>query len=104
MLGKNRYLPPVWMPFVDVRDVTEAHFLALEKGTSGDRHILSSRTMSFVELGQTFRKLFGHRGYPKIDHKRLNKCLFTGAALFSKDAKAMKPFWDIQFTCNNSKA
>ena len=60
MMGKNKFLPKIWMPCVDVRDVAEAHFLALEKGVSGDRHILSAITINFVELGQTFHKIYGH--------------------------------------------
>jgi dihydroflavonol-4-reductase len=36
--------------FIDVRDVAQGHWLALEKGVSGDRYILGHQNLSLKDL------------------------------------------------------
>lgn len=52
-------VPHMELGVVDVRDVAEAHLRAGYNADAEGRHIISAKTMSFLELGQTLRSKFG---------------------------------------------
>jgi dihydroflavonol-4-reductase len=60
-----KYKPPVkfhgGINFVDVDDVVEGHFLALEKGKTGERYLLGGENLSF---GQMIERVNGILGRP----------------------------------------
>lgn len=53
--------PDLYFGFVDVRDVADAHIIALEKEDAEGRHILAERTMSLFEMTRILKKLFGRK-------------------------------------------
>lgn len=53
--------PELYFGFVDVRDVANAHTLALENDNAEGRHILVGKVASVFDLGQIVKKLFGNR-------------------------------------------
>jgi nucleoside-diphosphate-sugar epimerase len=53
--------PKLMFGFVDVRDVAEAHLLALEKENAEGRHILAERTESVYELSRLIKDLYGNK-------------------------------------------
>ncbi len=62
MIDGKFYLgaPDIMFGFVDVRDVAQAHILALETNASG-RHILAERTESMYNLSQIIKNIFGNK-------------------------------------------
>src|SRR5262249_61298172 len=48
--ARLRYYIPGGFEFVAARDIAEGHVLAMQKGRSGQRYILSSEFMTFDEL------------------------------------------------------
>jgi len=50
--------PDLQFGFVDVRDVADAHILALENDNAEGRHILVSRVANFIELANTIEENF----------------------------------------------
>ncbi len=64
MAGKGlRVCVDMVQGFVDVRDVAEGHILAAEKGTSGERYILSSSSVPMREFVGLCRKETGRAGW-----------------------------------------
>lgn len=53
--------PDLWFGYVDVRDVARAHVLALEDPKAEGRHILAERTMSFIDLANMLREVYGDK-------------------------------------------
>ena len=53
--------PDLHFGFVDVRDVADAHVIALEKEGLEGRHILAERTMSLFEMTRILKKLYGRK-------------------------------------------
>lgn len=53
--------PELYFGFVDVRDVAQAHILALEKEDAEGRHILVERVMSFLDLSKIIKDKFGKK-------------------------------------------
>lgn len=51
--------PALEMGFVDVRDVAQAHMLAIEKPEAEGRHLLAERTMSIMQLSRIIKEEFG---------------------------------------------
>lgn len=71
--GKFRMgAPDLQFGFVDVRDVADAHILALENDGAQGRHILVSQVANFIELANSIEKSFPnkyklpHRISPKL--------------------------------------
>lgn len=62
--GKLRTgVPELYFGIADVRDVAMAHLKAGFTQHASGRHIISSKTMSMLEMAQTLRKYFGSK-YP----------------------------------------
>jgi len=63
-LLKGKFLmgaPNLMFGFVDVRDVAQAHVLALENENAEGRHILAHSTMNVMQLAQVVKKLYGRK-------------------------------------------
>ena len=72
--------PDLTLGMVDVRDVGKTHLLAaLSRNVSG-RYILSSQSLSFLELGEILKDSFGHT-YP-FPKRKAPKLLFWLLAPF----------------------
>lgn len=54
-------VPELRFGFVDVRDVADAHILALENEKAGGRHILVERTMSILDFANLIRQKYGDK-------------------------------------------
>ncbi len=62
LTGKYRSgAPDLMFGFVDVRDVAQAHLLALEKLEAEGRHLLAERVASVIDLVKVLKELFGKR-------------------------------------------
>lgn len=60
--GKYRMgAPDLMFGYVDVRDVAQAHLLALEKADALGRHILAERTASVLDLVELLKNKYGDR-------------------------------------------
>ena len=60
--GKFRMgAPDIYFGFVDVRDVANAHIVALENKTAEGRHILAERTASILELVELLKANYGDK-------------------------------------------
>ncbi|WP_439879791.1 NAD-dependent epimerase/dehydratase family protein [Pontibacter sp. MBLB2868] len=53
--------PELMFGFVDVRDVAQAHLLALENDNASGRHILSERTAGVFDAAQIIKSKFGSK-------------------------------------------
>ncbi len=51
--------PDIRFGYVDVRDVADAHLLALEKGDAHGRYLLAERTSGIIEITHMIRAAFG---------------------------------------------
>ena len=72
--------PDLTLGMVDVRDVGEAHLMAALNSNVSGRYILSSESLSFLELGEILKDSFGHT-YP-FPKRRAPKLLFWILAPF----------------------
>jgi nucleoside-diphosphate-sugar epimerase len=53
--------PDIRFGYVDVRDVADAHLLALEKGDAHGRYLLAERTSGIIEITKIIRAAFGDK-------------------------------------------
>lgn len=53
--------PDLMFGFVDVRDVAQAHLLALEKSDAKGRHLLAERTASVLDLVELLKEKYGNQ-------------------------------------------
>ena len=56
-------VPPMWMGFVDVRDVAQAHINAAFNDKAIGRYIICADSLSLIEIGNILRSHFGSK-YP----------------------------------------
>uniref|UniRef100_A0A0R3RR15 Epimerase domain-containing protein n=1 Tax=Elaeophora elaphi TaxID=1147741 RepID=A0A0R3RR15_9BILA len=62
--GSMPAYPAMKLGLVDVRDVAQAHILAMKKTqTNGQRIIISAETLSFRQIADILRQEFGKQGY-----------------------------------------
>ena len=62
--GVTRFgVPKLWSALVDVRDVAEAHLTAAFKSDAKGRYIISAKSLTLLEMGQTLAQYFGSK-YP----------------------------------------
>jgi len=68
-IGSGRFksgVPGLYFGTVDVRDVAQGHIKAGFTPTAQGRHILSNKTLSFLDYGKILRAKFGNRySFPK---------------------------------------
>ncbi|WP_225028790.1 NAD-dependent epimerase/dehydratase family protein [Xinfangfangia pollutisoli] len=87
--GRDRMLPDMGFPVVDVRDVAEMHLRALERpATEGRRYIASAGSMTLVEIGRLFKDAWPTQRIPtKVAPHALVRLLAT----FNPDLRAILP-------------
>lgn len=68
-------VPDLKFGFVDVRDVAQAHILALEKPNASGRHILSAEVHSLYDVAQMLKSIYGNQ-YP-LPIRKAPKWLIT---------------------------
>jgi nucleoside-diphosphate-sugar epimerase len=103
LTGKFPPIPQVFFPIVDVRDVADAHFSALEKGKHLERYALNADTHNFSDLGDAVYKEFHDKGY-KPRHNSMSKCLCYIGSMINKDAKMFYAQWDVRCHVKNDKS
>jgi nucleoside-diphosphate-sugar epimerase len=103
LTGKFPPIPNVFFPIVDVRDVADAHFAALEKGKHLERYALNGDTHNFSDLGDVVYKEFHDKGF-KPRHSSMGKCLCYIGSFFDKDAKMFYAQWDVRCHVMNDKS
>ena len=79
--GSMSRVPFMHLPFVDVRDVAEAHVLALTTSGVNQRFLLANGTMTMVEAAETLNEEFGKYGYA-IPTKQLSYPIAWAASFF----------------------
>ena len=89
---------------VDVRDVAQAHIVAMEKPEcSGNRYILASGTaLNFHEIIQILVEEFEHQGY-KIGKRKLPKFVAWFGSFFSNEFKMVLPMIGKNVKFDNTK-
>lgn len=103
MTGKFPPLPNAYLPFVDVRDVSKAHFVALEKGKNCNRYALTEGTYTIKEMADHMAEEFKPKGY-KTRTSMAPKCLVAMMSCCNKDAKTFNALWGIRCHVKNDKA
>jgi len=95
--------PALEFGFVDVRDVSKAHILALENPNAKGRHILAERTTGFFELGKIIDQEF--KGVYKTPMMKTPKfMLYLVGWMFGLTAKFISRNVGYSIKFNNSKS
>ena len=89
---------------VDVRDVAEAHIVAMEKSEcNGNRYILASGTsLNFHEIAQILAEEFNRQGY-KIGKMKIPKFVAWFGSFFSDKMKMILPLIGKNVELRNTK-
>ena len=103
MLGKYPGNPVIYVGFVDVRNVAEAHLLALTSSKPNQRYILAEDNYKFSKLGITLDKEFRQHGYKPVT-KDMSYCLAKMAGCCSSDMKPILVQWGKNVKVDNSKS
>jgi nucleoside-diphosphate-sugar epimerase len=103
LTGKFPPIPQVYFPIVDVRDVADSHFLALEKGKHLQRYALNCETHNLTDIGEIIYKEFHTKGY-KPRRSKMGKCLMYMGSFVNKDAKAFYAQWEVRCHVKNDKS
>ena len=72
---------PVKLPFIDVRNVAEAHFNALKLPVNGQRFAGNRGTVDFREIARVITQNFEKYGY-KTGKKHFTRCQLKIGACF----------------------
>jgi dihydroflavonol-4-reductase len=87
--GKDRMVPNISLPLVDVRDVAEAHLRALERPqTAGQRLPCVAGTMAICEMGHVLKSAYPNRPIPT---RIAPKFILQALALFDPKIRAILP-------------
>jgi dihydroflavonol-4-reductase len=87
---------PFWfsggLNIVDVRDLAEAHMVAVERGQSGRRYLVGGHNLTFRELATELRRMRGQSGSPRL--RVPDRALISMVGMYERAAKAggQKPF------------
>jgi hypothetical protein len=81
MNGKFPLIPKFYFNMVDVRDVADAHVLALQNADAKGRHILNNRGAWLMELAAIARQAYPDRKTPR---RTMPNPLMYAVALFDK--------------------
>jgi nucleoside-diphosphate-sugar epimerase len=103
LTGKFPPIPQLFVPIVDVRDVADAHFLALAKGKHLERYALNCETRNLTDLGEIIYNEFKPKGY-KPRRSKMGKCLCWMASLVNRDAKMYYAQWKVRCHVKNDKS
>jgi len=98
--GKDPMSPKIWMPIVDLEDVSRLHIAAMERDDIiGKRILATDDTMTFPEVAQVIKDLMPNR---KIATKTAPKLLLQILALFDKDLQTILPQVDREVLVDTS--
>jgi nucleoside-diphosphate-sugar epimerase len=97
-------IPRLSFGIVDVRDVAQAHLLALEHPESnGKRYIIVAESLWMSDMALKLKAEFEKYGY-KVPTSLISKCLLRVASIFDSNAKAILPLYGKQMKVDNSKS
>ncbi|KAL3989884.1 NAD dependent epimerase/dehydratase family protein [Acanthocheilonema viteae] len=103
MDGSMPAYPAMKLSFVDVRDVAQAHILAMKEAKSdGQRILISAETLSFQQIANILREEFGKQGYriPRFKAPYIALWLYS---LTDKAASQALPLYGHEDKLDNSK-
>lgn len=103
LTAKFPSIPQVYFPIVDVRDVADAHFAAIEKGKHLERYALNCETHNLSDIGEIIYQEFQPKGY-KPRRSKMGKCMIYIGSLVDKDAKSMYAQWEVRCHVKNDKS
>jgi dihydroflavonol-4-reductase len=87
LTGKMGGVPDVYMPFVDVRNVAEAHYIALSNDQiNGERYALTLGNVHLRDLLQALHNEFKPQGY-NVKVKVFGNFLIKMVGICSKQVK-----------------
>ncbi|MBN1252161.1 MAG: aldehyde reductase [Bacteroidales bacterium] len=95
--------PALFFGFVDVRDVAEAHVLAIENQTAEGRNITSERVMSVMDLAEIIRNKYGKK-YKLPVMKSPKFMLYMIGWMFGLSTKFVKRNIGYPIKLNNRKS
>ena len=96
-------IPKLYMPIVDVRDVSTAHIMAMESDKAdGQRYICLKDHIWMSELAEILEKNFGKYGY-KVTKRCLPYFIVGIATLFDAQAKSAIGMWNKKGEFSNEK-
>lgn len=108
--GRLVAVPPVFMNVVDVDDVARGHLLAAERGTSGERYLLTNWNTTAEEFLGRVGALTGRRAPLPVPYEVASAGATVGGAvldLFGFDTKttaSLVRFAQKRMHCSNAKA
>ena len=92
MTGQMKGIPPVQLPFVDIRDVAAAHLQAILVPEAANRRFLVVGEMVWLlEVGECLNKKYG-KTY-SVTHKKLSKMMMAMGSLVSGKNKEIIENW-----------
>ncbi len=98
--GKDPMSPQIWMPVVDLQDVSALHIAAMENDASaGQRVVATSEVMTFPEIAQIIKDQFPNR---KVATSVAPKFLLSILAFFDADLRSILPQVGRAFSIDNS--
>jgi len=90
--GRLGIVPRIQFGVVDVRDVAEAHFNAIENdNTNGKRYIVSAKSIWLSEMGKLLKKEFERRGMCKRGIYEAPACLLRTCSCLDARIKNLLP-------------
>ena len=99
--GQMKGIPPVQLPFVDIRDVAAAHLQAILVPEAANRRFLVvGQMMWLLEVGEQLHIKYG-KNY-NVTHKKLSKMMMAMGSLVSGKNKEIIENWsqEQQFECS----
>ena len=104
LTGKFPGAPDISFGVVDVRDVAQAHIIAMEKPESnGKRHLLVSESnVNLQQVLQWMAAEFAPQGY-KVGTKKIPKFMAWFGSFFSSEMKAIYPVIGKKLTYKNDR-
>lgn len=95
-------LPRISMGTVDVRDVADAHVLALKvPEANGKSFQLCENAYWMTQIGENLHKMYKNQGYDPA-FQQVPKCLLGCASIFDGEAKTMYDMWGVEMNFDNS--
>ena len=102
MMGELKGLGKIQVPFVDVRDVAQAHLNAvLKEDARNKRFILVSKCLWYSEVANILNDEYG-KYYPSIPTTVYPCGVHRLASLFSSESARAVASWEIQQTFDTS--
>ena len=102
--GKYPFLPKVRFGCVDVRDVAQAHLLAIQRPEAANkRFILVERSFWMTELGEILAKDFKQHSYSVVT-KECPKWMASIASVFLSELAQTMKVWGVKTEFDNTQS